>query len=127
MVVAPCAPAHQFCECRAAVVRLSRRPHRLAPLAAASDRPRIGRSRRDPPFPYDFEPAGKAFTPLLPGYMHVRFSCQTVVSRTSGGDLTERTDDFYVYLKPLGADDEAILKTTRFPGRPPTWIAMPPH
>lgn len=78
-------------------------------------------------FRYDFEPAGKAFTPLLPGYMHVRFSCQTVVSRTSPGDPTERADDFYVYLKPFGADDEAILKTTKFPGRPPTWIAMPPH
>jgi putative ABC transport system ATP-binding protein/macrolide transport system ATP-binding/permease protein/lipoprotein-releasing system ATP-binding protein len=80
-------------------------------------------------FAYEFTPGGKAFEELLPGYMHVRFACNTIVSRRAepGGDLTERADDFYVYLKPHGADDAAILRKTKFPGKPPTWIIMPPH
>jgi hypothetical protein len=30
-------------------------------------------------------------------------------------------------LKPHGADDGAILRKTRFPGKLPLWIPMPPH
>jgi putative ABC transport system ATP-binding protein/macrolide transport system ATP-binding/permease protein/lipoprotein-releasing system ATP-binding protein len=80
-------------------------------------------------FAYAFTPGGKPFEELLPGYMHVRFACSTIVSRraAAGSDLTERADDFYVYLKPHGADDGAILRKTKFPGKPPTWIIMPPH
>ena len=35
--------------------------------------------------------------------------------------------DYYVHLKPHGADDEAILRKERFPGMPSLWIPMPPH
>jgi hypothetical protein len=61
--------------------------------------------------------------------MHVRFSNVMLVSRSAEpeGDLIERTDDYYVYLKPHDADDVAILRKTRFPGKPPLWIPMPPH
>ena len=31
------------------------------------------------------------------------------------------------YLKPRSADDAAILAKTKFPGKPPLWIPMPPH
>ncbi len=76
-----------------------------------------------------FDPQVKEYTELLSGYMHVRFTSSIIVSRRSepGDDLVERLDDYYVHLKPHGADDAAILRKNRFPGRPPLWIAMPPH
>jgi hypothetical protein len=61
--------------------------------------------------------------------MHVRFTNSMLVSRRSEptDDLAERTDYYYIYLKPHGADDEAILKRMRLPCKPPVWIPMPPH
>jgi hypothetical protein len=78
---------------------------------------------------FAFEPDVKEYTELLGGYMHVRFTSATIVSQRSepGDDLVERLDDYYVHLKPHGAVDEAILRKTRFPGKPPLWIPMPPH
>ena len=76
-----------------------------------------------------FEPNVKEFTQQLAGYMHVRLTGTTLVSRRSepDDDLVERVDDYYVHLKPHGADDAAILRQNRFPGKPPLWIPMPPH
>jgi len=78
---------------------------------------------------FAFEPNVKEYTQQLAGYMHVRLTSATIVSRQSepGTNLVERLDDYYVYLKPHGALDEAILRKTRFPGKPPLWIPMPPH
>jgi putative ABC transport system ATP-binding protein/macrolide transport system ATP-binding/permease protein/lipoprotein-releasing system ATP-binding protein len=78
---------------------------------------------------FEFEPNVTQYTELLAGYMHVRLTSATLVSQHSepGNDLVERVDDYYVHLKPYGADDEAILRKTRFPGKPPLWIPMPPH
>jgi ABC-type lipoprotein export system ATPase subunit len=78
---------------------------------------------------YLFEPDVKTFEQLLPGYMHVRFSNTMLVSQRSdpGDDLVERADNYYVYLKPRDADDAAILRKMKFPGKPPLWIPMPPH
>ncbi len=78
---------------------------------------------------FELDPDVKDYTELLAGYMHVRITSATVVSQGNepGDDLVERLDDFYVHLKPHGADDEAILRKTRFPGKPPLWIPMPPH
>jgi hypothetical protein len=78
---------------------------------------------------FSFEPNVKEYTELLAGYMHVRLTSATLVSRRSepGDDLFERSDDYYVHLRPHGVDDEAILRKTRFPGKPPLWIPMPPH
>jgi ABC-type lipoprotein export system ATPase subunit len=80
-------------------------------------------------FRFRFTADVKSFEEILPGYMHVRFSNDLLVSRSAQpqGDLIERRDDYYVYLKPHGADDSAILRKTRFPGKPPLWIPMPPH
>jgi ABC-type lipoprotein export system ATPase subunit len=80
-------------------------------------------------YQFTFEPNLKEYTEQLAGYMHVRLTSATIVSRRSdpGNDLVERQDDYYVHLKPHGADDEAILRKTRFPGKPPLWIPMPPH
>ena len=80
-------------------------------------------------YQFEFEPNVKEYTEQLTGYMHVRLTGTTLVSQHSdpGNDLVERVDDYYVHLKPHGADDEAILRKTRFPGKPPLWIPMPPH
>jgi hypothetical protein len=80
-------------------------------------------------FAFSFRPQSKHFEELMPGYMHVRLSNTMLVSRghEAKGGLFERNDDYYVYLKPHDADDEAILRQTKYPGRPPLWIPMPPH
>jgi hypothetical protein len=76
-----------------------------------------------------FEPNLKDWTQLIPGYMHIRFESNSLVSQRSepDDDIVDRTDRYYVYLKPHGADDEAIRKRTKYPGAPPVYIPMPPH
>jgi putative ABC transport system ATP-binding protein/macrolide transport system ATP-binding/permease protein/lipoprotein-releasing system ATP-binding protein len=78
---------------------------------------------------YVLRPAVRRFEELLPGYMHVRFTNALLVSLEPepAGGLVERVDNYYVYLKPHGADDAAILRKMKFPGKPPVWIPMPPH
>lgn len=71
----------------------------------------------------------KDWAELIPGYMHVRIDNQTLISRSSApkDDIIERNNVFYVYLKPQGADDEAIKRRSNFPGTPPVFLPMPPH
>ena len=80
-------------------------------------------------YQFAFEPNTKEYTEQLTGYMHVRLTGSTLVSQSSvpGDDLVERVDDYYIHLKPPGANDEAILRKVKFPGKPPLWIPMPPH
>jgi hypothetical protein len=96
---------------------------------AADQEGRVARVAGKQLFEYILQADVPRFEELIPGYMHVRFSATMLVgksSRASDG-LYERTDDYYVYLKPQGADDTAILKRTKYPGKPPVWIPMPPH
>jgi len=76
-----------------------------------------------------FEPNLKNWTELLPGYMHVRFDNNMLISQRSEpeNDIVERDDASYVYLKPYGADDEAIRRRMNSTGTPPVYIPMPPH
>jgi putative ABC transport system ATP-binding protein/macrolide transport system ATP-binding/permease protein/lipoprotein-releasing system ATP-binding protein len=69
------------------------------------------------------------FAQLLPNYMHVRFASTMLVSPSSApnGDVFERKDNFYVYLKPSDVTDEVVAKKMRFSGKAPVWIPMPPH
>jgi len=80
-------------------------------------------------FKYSMEPNVSGFAQLIPYYMHVRISNDLIVSPSSQprGDLIERNDNYYVYLKPRSANDRAILQKLKFPGLPPIWIPMPPH
>jgi putative ABC transport system ATP-binding protein/macrolide transport system ATP-binding/permease protein/lipoprotein-releasing system ATP-binding protein len=80
-------------------------------------------------FRYTFEPDTTNFAQLLPYYMHIRFTNDMLISPSSQpkDDLVERSDSYYVYLKPHDANDAAILSKLKFPGAPPVWIAMPPH
>jgi hypothetical protein len=104
---------------------------REVPLRPADDQEgKVGRVTTDKRlFRFRFTPDVKGFEEALPGYMHVRFSNVMLVSRSAQpqGDLIERRDDYYVYLKAPGADDAAILSKMKFPGKPPLWIPMPPH
>jgi hypothetical protein len=83
------------------------------------------------PYTYEtlFEPNLKDWTELMPGYMHIRFESLSLVSERSDpdDDIIERTDRYYVYLKPHGADDEAIRKRMKLQGEPPLYMPMPPH
>jgi hypothetical protein len=76
-----------------------------------------------------FQVDAKDWTELIPGYMHVRIDNDMLISRSSepGNDIVERNNRFYAYLKPQGADDEAIKRRSKFPGMPPVFIPMPPH
>jgi len=76
-----------------------------------------------------FEPNLKDWTSVMPGYMHIRFENNMLISQRSDPeeDIVERDDPNYVYLKPYGADDEAIRRQLRFTGTPPVYIPMPPH
>jgi hypothetical protein len=83
------------------------------------------------PYTYEtvFEPNLKDWTELMPGYMHIRFESVSLVSERSDpdDDIVERTDRYYVYLKPHGADDEAIRTRMKLQGEPPVYMPMPPH
>jgi hypothetical protein len=76
-----------------------------------------------------FEPNLKDWTSVMPGYMHIRFDNNMLISLRSEpeDDIVERDDPSYVYLKPYGADDEAIRQQLKFTGTPPVYIPMPPH
>jgi hypothetical protein len=76
-----------------------------------------------------FEPNLNDWTQLIPGYMHIRFQSDSLVSNRSDpvNDIVERTDRYYVYLKPHGADDDAIRKQMKIRGDPPVYMPMPPH
>jgi len=68
-------------------------------------------------------------TSIMLGYMHIRFDNNMLISLRSEpeDDIIERNDPSYVYLKPYGADDEAIRQQLKFAGPPPVYIPMPPH
>jgi len=78
---------------------------------------------------YIFDARVREFTQLLPSYMHMRFSDTMLVSASGEpkDSVFERKDNYYVHLKPFDVADEAILKRTKFAGKPPVWIPMPPH
>ena len=78
---------------------------------------------------YLFDARVRDFAQLLPNYMHVRFAGTMLVSPSSmpKGDVFERKDNYYVYLKPSDVTDEVVARKMRFSGKAPVWIPMPPH
>ncbi len=72
----------------------------------------------------------KNFEQVLPGYMHVRLNSISYVSSDaiSKEDIVEKSEDFYVYLKPYYADDKKMARSYAFTNNVvPIWIPMPPH
>lgn len=79
---------------------------------------------------YSLEPPADCnFAQLIPFYMHIRLANDMLVSPSDvpKDNLIDRSDNYYVYLKPHGSDDRAISKRLPFPDQPPVWIPMPPH
>lgn len=76
-----------------------------------------------------FEPNIPDWAELIPGYMHIRIENDMLVSQRSEptDDIVDRRNPYYVYLKPHGADDEAIRRRSKYSGQPPVYIPMPPH
>lgn len=76
-----------------------------------------------------FEVNLKDWAELLPGYMHMRFENNRLISLRSQpeDDVMERRDRLYAYLKPHDADNEAIRTRMKYAGSPPVFIPMPPH
>lgn len=67
---------------------------------------------------------------MLEGYMHIRFDNTMYLSPDAEpkDDIVERTDWYYVHLRPPGADVEALARKHRFGGDgAPLFIPMPPH
>lgn len=76
-----------------------------------------------------FSPNIEDWAELMPGYMHIRFDNDLLISLRSepDEDIVARKDPYYVFLKPLDADDDAIRKQMNYSGDPPLYIPMPPH
>jgi putative ABC transport system ATP-binding protein/macrolide transport system ATP-binding/permease protein/lipoprotein-releasing system ATP-binding protein len=71
------------------------------------------------------------FDELIKGYMHVRVSNVMIVSARAEPteDIFQRTDDYYIYLKPQTVSEHAVRKRNgwRDGALVPRWIAMPSH
>ncbi|MBM3565954.1 MAG: ABC transporter [Alphaproteobacteria bacterium] len=74
-------------------------------------------------------PSGGDYFELLPGFFHVQFSSPMLVSHSAQpkDDVAERTDTYYIHLRPVGADLAAIRAKNQFPGEIPIYVPMPPH
>ena len=81
--------------------------------------------------PFQFRLLPSKYDELIRGYFHIRITSTKVVSETqeAKGDLFERQDDYYIYLKdPRLTDDEVRRRNGWKPGSVvPPWIAMPAH
>jgi putative ABC transport system ATP-binding protein/macrolide transport system ATP-binding/permease protein/lipoprotein-releasing system ATP-binding protein len=68
---------------------------------------------------------------LLKGYMHVRITNVMVVGERpdAGEDLFERTDDYYLYLRPQKVSEDEVRKRNGWKegALVPLWMGMPPH
>jgi putative ABC transport system ATP-binding protein/macrolide transport system ATP-binding/permease protein/lipoprotein-releasing system ATP-binding protein len=81
-------------------------------------------------FAFTFRPEVTTFEEQIAGYYHVRITNAMLVSRRPrpGGDIVDRTDSYYVYVKPRGADDAEVRRRNGWgAGTPPVWIPMPAH
>ena len=71
------------------------------------------------------------FDELLPGYIHVRIGAAMVVSDQANGtgDLFDRQDAYYIYLRDPHRTDDWIRRANRWSEKAtiPMWISMPSH
>jgi putative ABC transport system ATP-binding protein/macrolide transport system ATP-binding/permease protein/lipoprotein-releasing system ATP-binding protein len=81
-----------------------------------------------------FRLSPERFDELLKGYMHVRINNTMVVADHADhadhlGDVFERTDDYYVYLRPSALSEEEARRRNGWAEGAvvPRWIPMPAH
>lgn len=71
------------------------------------------------------------FDELLRGYMHLRVSNVMIVSASAepAEDVFQRSDDYYVYLKPQKVSEAEVRKRNGWSERAlvPRWMGMPSH
>jgi len=81
--------------------------------------------------PFSFTLLPEKYDELIRGYFHIRFSGAMVVSETreAKGDLFERQDDYYIYLKDPRLTDDQVRQRNGWKagGVVPPWMAMPAH
>jgi hypothetical protein len=101
------------------------------PSGAPAGEPASSVVKLSGPYTYEtiFEPNLADWTELIPGYMHIRFEGNSLISQRSDpdDDIIERIDRYYVYLKPHRADNDAIRKRMKIQSEPPVYMPMPPH
>ncbi len=80
-------------------------------------------------FVFSFHPEVTTFEEQIAGYYHVRITSAMLVSRRpQPSDIVDRTDSYYVYVKPRGADDAEVRRRNGWGATtPPVWIPMPAH
>jgi putative ABC transport system ATP-binding protein/macrolide transport system ATP-binding/permease protein/lipoprotein-releasing system ATP-binding protein len=79
----------------------------------------------------DFTSPDGSYDELIRGYLHLRFSASMVVSEQGDGtgDLFERLDAYYAYLRDPRLTEEDVRRLNSWPSGStvPAWIAMPAH
>ena len=76
-----------------------------------------------------FTPNIEDWAELMPGYMHIRFENEMLISLRAEPeeDIKVRKDRYFVYLKRSDANDEDIKQKMKYQTAPPLFIPMPPH
>jgi putative ABC transport system ATP-binding protein/macrolide transport system ATP-binding/permease protein/lipoprotein-releasing system ATP-binding protein len=65
---------------------------------------------------------------LIPHYMHIWVNSTSFVAfESEPKDIAEKTEPFYIYLKPYYIKDSEVASKWKFPDKIPVWIPMPPH
>ena len=103
-----------------AYVQVGREWHELPIAAVDADTGQVLKIEGKQDYRYRFDARLTDYAQLLPNYMHVRFAGTMLVSPSSQprGDVFDRRDNYYIYLKPSDIPDDVILKRMRFPGSP---------
>jgi putative ABC transport system ATP-binding protein/macrolide transport system ATP-binding/permease protein/lipoprotein-releasing system ATP-binding protein len=82
-------------------------------------------------FDFVFRADLETYEQILKGYMHVRLTDTLIVSTSPepGRDLFERTDDYYIFLKPQKVSEEKVRKLNGWKegALVPRWVPMPAH
>jgi len=115
-----------------AFVQIDRVWQPVAVARAGDENARVQEVRGDRRLvPFTFRIDTDRFDELIPGYFHIRITSTMVVSETAepAEDLFERTDDYYIYLKPQKLSEDDVRARNRWkPGAiVPRWIPMPAH
>ena len=87
--------------------------------------------KRQTLIPFQFKLLPSKYDELIRGYFHIRITSNMVISETreAKGDLFERQDDYYIYLKDPRLTVEEIRRRNGWVAGSvvPPWIAMPAH
>lgn len=82
-------------------------------------------------FQFVFRPNVERFDELIKGYLHMRFTNSMIVAQSAQpqGDLFDRTDSYYVYLKSASVSDDQIRRENGWAEATlvPPWIPMKAH